>query len=250
MNQSYYNELSNIPTPTQEEQLALVLKAKAGDSNAFNQLIEGNLRLVVYHAKKYQSYLPEGSAITIDDLISEGNIGLIQAVEKYEPTHGTHLSYFAGVNIKRHIVDLLINKANTIRIPHRKFKTLTKISKSINQMLQTEGEFNPDDLEGMYTKAEIDFYFSRPQTIQLPNGYELSDEEEDENAAEMKEKLRIALKTLKPRERKVITEYYGIDTDKRKLTDIAKDLGITKARASNIHIQILNKIESLIISVN
>lgn len=242
MNQSYYNELSNIPTLTQEEQLALVLKAKAGDSNAFNQLIEGNLRLVVYHAKKYQSYLPEGSAITVDDLISEGNIGLIQAVKKYEPTHGTHLSYFAGVNIKRHIVDLLINNANTIRIPYRKFKTLTKISKTINQMLQTKGEVNPDDLEGMYTKTEIDFYFSRPQTIQLPDGYELPVEDEDENAAEMNEKLRMALKTLKPRERKIITEYYGIDTDKRKLTDIAKELGITKGGVSNIHIQVLNKL--------
>jgi len=243
----YFNDLTNIPTLTQEEQLALIPKAKAGDDKAFHQLIEGNLKLVIYHAKKYGSYLPKDSAITIDDLISEGNIGLIESIQKFELGKGTHLSYYAGVNIKRHIVDLLIANANTIKIPYRKFKKLNDISKTINQMLQTTGDINQDALEELYSPAELEMFYSKPEMVQVDDGNNLFASDEDENALEMIEKLDFVLKYLKPRERKIITEYYGIGTSKRMLTDIAKELKISKGRASNIHVNVLNIIYNILI---
>lgn len=234
----YYNDLGKLSMLTQDEQSALVREAKAGDRKSFNKLVEGNLRLVVFHAKKYESYLPINSAITIDDLISEGNIGLIKAINKYELGHNTHLSYFAGVAIKRAIIDLLIANAETIKIPYKKFRSLTKISNTINEMLQTTGEINYNDLERLYSESEIEFYNNRPVKTEI-NESDNYFRESNENESELLERLELLLKTLTLREAKIIREYYGINAPKKTLTLIAKELGISKARVSNVHKLIL-----------
>lgn len=240
----YFTDLSNYPTISQDEQLALLIEAKAGDNKALNKLIECNLRLVVHHAKKLENFLPENSALTIEDLISEGNIALIEAVNKYEIGQGTHLSYFAGVNIKRYIIQLILNNASIIKLPHHKQRQLREIEKIIDNKKQVFG--HDIDIEDVLTPAQYKLYNRNPK-VNITGEKELElnlfDEEID---TEITDKLKMALEKLKPREKKIIKQYYGIDTDRTSIIDIAKNLGVTKARISQIHIKILSKLKMLL----
>ena len=230
MNKIYYNELSNIPQVSNEQLLTLINEAKAGDIQAKTKVVMLHLKLVVHYANQFKKYLPEYSSITVDDLINEGNIGLLESIDKYDPEQETKLSYFAGVQIKRKIIDCLIYHQSTIRMPYHKQKQLLEKSKMLDKMMKSGGE--------------IEETIDKPTKILLPDFYEFEDKtDDDENASEMMEKLEIGLKYLKSRERKIISEYFGIDTEKKTLSKIGEELNITKARVWDIKRQAIMKLK-------
>ncbi len=228
MNQTYYNELNNIPTLTKKEQLALIIKAKAGDNKAREQLINTNLKLVVHYAKKFNKYLPNDGALTEDDLICEGNIALIKAVEEYIPDSGTTFSYFAGVVIKRKIISFIISNNGNIKLPQRKMKELLKQAKNAasNEIEQSAG--------GEYIV---------PTKVQLPEYFEFrANENDDENTSEMWESIELALKSLKPREREIIEYYHQLNGEKKTHTQMAEMYGISNIRVGQIYKRGIEKI--------
>lgn len=228
MNSIYYNELSNIPTLTKEEQLALVIEAKAGDNRAKEQLINANLRLVVHLAKKFQKYLSnDGTAITLDDLISEGNVALTKAINDYHPESGTTLTYFAGVVIKRQIISFIISNNSSMKLPQKKMKELLKQSRNADS---DEFEQSPGEEYNIPKKIAIPEYFEFPD-----------DNSDDENTLEMWEKIEMALNLLKPREKEIITYYHQLNGERKTQTEMAEIYGISKQRVGQIINQAIKK---------
>ncbi|MGQ2984873.1 sigma-70 family RNA polymerase sigma factor [Flavobacterium sp.] len=219
MNQTYFKEVGAIKALTREEQNALVVRAKAGDERAKERLISSHLRLVIHYAKGLEKYLAKNGSLTIDDLICEGNIALIDAVNHHNPSSGATLSYFAGVVIKRRIMSFISNNNSSIRIPERKLKELLKHDK-----LEDSPNFEQEPRENKY---------HLPTKVNL---FEFEDNnEDDENNKEMWEKIHLALKTLKAREREIIEMYYGLnDHIKRTQFEISTRLGLSKVRVGQI----------------
>lgn len=234
MNKIYYNELSNIPTLSKEEQLALIIKAKAGDNKAREQLINANLRLVVHHAKKFEKYIIGNDTITVDDLIMEGNFGLMESIDKYEPEHGTALSYFAGVQIKRRMVDFIMANKTTIRIPQRKQLELAKMAKELER----------SNKSGENTETQ-NYYL--PSKIDLPENFDFIDSLNDnENTSEMWEKIEFALKTLEPREREIIEYCHQLNGEKKTHTQMAEIYGISNIRVGQIYKRAVKRVNEII----
>lgn len=229
MNQTYFKEVGTFKALTKEEQNALVVRAKAGDSNAKDKLISSHLKLVVHYAKGLEKYLAKDGTLTVDDLICEGNIALIEAINSYNPSSGTTLSYFAGVVIKRKILSFISNNNSSIRIPERKLNELLKQVK-----LEESSDFEQEPRESKY---------HLPQRVNL---FEFEDNnEDDENTKEMWEKVESALKTLKPREKQIIEMYYGLnDTPRKTQEQIGKEFNLSKGRVNQILQGALNKIRS------
>lgn len=232
MNSIYYKDLSHIPTLSKEEQLALVIEARAGDNKAKEELINTNLKLVVHYAKKFNKYLSNDSALTIDDLICEGNIALIKAIDEYIPDSGTTLSYFAGVIIKRKLISFIISNNGAMKLPQRKMKELLKQSKNAEL----------DDLEQSAGEE-----YNIPTKVQLPDYFEFpANDNDDENTSEMWEKIELALKTLKPRERKIIECYHQINGIKKTHVQLAEINGISNTRIGQIYKSAIKKIKCIV----
>jgi len=228
MNQIYYNELSIIPSLTREEQLDLVSKAKAGDNTSRERLINSHLKLVVHYAKQMEKFLTPDGTLTIDDLIGEGNIALIDAIKGYKPDSGTTLSYFAGVVVKRRITSFILQNSSAIRTPERKMKALLKLAKEQESVGLDE------------SAGEIQI----PSKVIFPDFIEtITDENDNEDISEMLDKIQAALKLLKPREKEIIEYYFGINEKvKKSQVQIASDIGITKSRVNQIITSTIDKI--------
>lgn len=221
MNQVYFNELSNIPTLSKEEQLALVSKANAGDNISREKLINSHLKLVVHYAKQMEKYLTPDGTLTIDDLIGEGNIALIEAINGYNLESGTTLSYFAGLVIKRRITTLILQNNSAIRMPERKMKALLKLAK----------EQEPSD--SIDRAGEVQYI---PSKINIPDYLDtLTDDNDNDSIQEMWDNIQIALKTLRPREKEILEHYYGINGKERKTqVQMANDKGVSKTRINQL----------------
>lgn len=232
MNSIYYDELSHIPALSKEEQLALVIKAKAGDNKAKEQLINSNLKLVVHYAKKFNKYLPTDGALTEDDLISEGNIALIKAVNEYQTNSGATLSYYAGVVIKRAIISFIIANNSSIKLPQRKMKELLKQARNAG-------------LDGNNESAGKEYNI--PKKIAIPDYFEFPDNtNDDENAIEMWETIEIALKSLKPREKEIIEYYHQLKGEKLTHVQLAEKYNISKSRVGQIYKAAIKKIRIIL----
>lgn len=223
MNKIYYNELSEIPTLSKEEQLALVIKVKAGDNKAREKLINANLRLVVHHAKKFEKHILGNDTITVDDLIMEGNFGLMESIDRYEPEHGATLSYFAGVQIKRRMVDFIMANKTTIRIPQRKQLELAKMAKEL-ETVNKSGEST--EMHNQYLPSKTD----------LPENFDfISSLNDNETNFEMWEKIEFALKTLEPRKREIIEYYHQLNGENKNHTQMAEIYEISNTRVGQIY---------------
>lgn len=253
----YLKEMGKIPLLTTEEELDIAQRIADGDEIAREKLAEANLRLVVSIAKRYV-----GRGMLFLDLIQEGNLGLIKAVEKFDHTKGYKFSTYATWWIRQAITRAIADQARTIRIPVHMVETINKLSRVKRQLLQELGrDPQPDEIamEMGVTEdkvREIMKIAQDPVSLETPIG-----EEEDSHLGDfipddgmpapmdaaasmlLKEQLMDVLNTLTPREEKVLRLRFGIDDGRqRTLEEVGKEFNVTRERIRQIEAKALRKL--------
>ena len=256
----YLKEIGRVPLLTADEEtdLARRLADNPHDEGARQRLAEANLRLVVSIAKKYV-----GRGMQFLDLIQEGNMGLLKAVDKFDYTKGFKFSTYATWWIRQAITRALADQARTIRIPVHMVESITKVKKVSSQILHETGqEASPEEiarkLEMPVEKVlEIMRIAQDPVSLETPVGEEedshLGDFIPDDQApspdeaasnAMLKEQLNEVLSTLTDREAKVMRMRYGLENGRQQtLEDVGKALGVTRERIRQIEAKALRKLK-------
>lgn len=253
----YLKEIGKVPLLSMEEEIELAEKMAKGDEYARKRLAESNLRLVVSIAKKYV-----GRGMLLLDLIQEGNMGLIKAVEKFDYTKGYKFSTYATWWIRQAITRAIADQARTIRVPVHMVETINKLIRVKRQLLQQLGrEATPEEIAReidlpVERIAEIEKISQEPISIDTPIGEEedshLGDFIPDDDApapAEsaaftlLKEQLVDVLGTLTPREEKVLKLRFGLDDGRaRTLEEVGKVFNVTRERIRQIEAKALRKL--------
>ena len=253
----YLKEIGKVPLLTAEEEIELAIRMNEGDEEAKRRMAEANLRLVVSIAKRYV-----GRGMLFLDLIQEGNLGLIKAVEKFDYTKGYKFSTYATWWIRQAITRAIADQARTIRIPVHMVETINKVIRVSRQLLQELGH-DPSAEEiaeemGMPVEKVRDILkiAQEPVSLETPIGEEedshLGDFIPDEDASEpseaasfslLKEQLMEVLDTLTPREKKVLELRFGIvDGRTRTLEEVGKEFNVTRERIRQIEAKALRKL--------
>ena len=253
----YLREIGQVPLLRHEEEVEYAKRAFEGDEEASKILIEANLRLVVSIAKKHTN-----RGLKLLDLIQEGNIGLMKAVEKFEYTKGYKFSTYATWWIRQAITRAIADQGRTIRIPVHMIETINKIKKESRIYLQETGkDATPEILaERLGMEAEkikaIQEMNQEPISLETPVGSEedseLGDFVEDQkttspyeatNRSILREELNSVLKTLSSREEKVLRYRYGLDDSSPKtLEEVGKIFNVTRERIRQIEVKALRKL--------
>ena len=255
----FLKDIGRIPLLSADEETELAKRMSEGDEYAKNKLTEANLRLVVAIAKRYV-----GRGMQLLDLIQEGNLGLMKAVEKFDYTKGFRFSTYATWWIRQAITRAIADQARTIRIPVHMVETINKLARTTRILVQKLGrDPTPEELA-----AEMDLPVERvmeiqrisqdPVSLEMPVGEEedshLGDFLEDEKskapqdfaeAGMLREQLAAVLNTLTPREEMVIRLRYGLDdAHPRTLEDVGKEFGVTRERIRQIEAKALRKLRN------
>ena len=254
----YLKDIGKVPLLTSEEEIEYAKRMADGDEYARKKLSEANLRLVVSIAKKYVGR----TSMQFLDLIQEGNLGLLKAVEKFDYTKGFRFSTYATWWIRQSITRAIADQARTIRIPVHMVETINKLIRVSRQLLQTLGR-DPTAQEiaekmgiSEARVCEIQKIAQDPVSLENPVGEEedskIGDFVEDEtikspveNASQLilKEQLMAAIDTLTPREQKVIRLRYGLDdSHPRTLEEVGKEFDVTRERIRQIEAKALRKL--------
>ena len=253
----YLREIGKIPLLTFDEELDLAKKILDGDEEAKQKLAESNLRLVVSIAKKYV-----GRGMLFLDLIQEGNMGLIKAVEKFDYTKGFKFSTYATWWIRQAITRAIADQARTIRIPVHMVETINKLIRTSRNLLQQLGrEPSPEEIAQemeipVEKVVEIQKIAQDPVSLETPIGEEedshLGDFIQDEDSPAphdaasytlLKEQLEEVMNTLTPREAKVLKLRFGLEDGKsRTLEEVGREFNVTRERIRQIEAKALRKL--------
>ncbi|MBD8923807.1 RNA polymerase sigma factor RpoD [bacterium] len=253
----YLREIGRIPLLTYDEELELAKKILEGDEDAKQKLAESNLRLVVSIAKKYV-----GRGMLFLDLIQEGNMGLIKAVEKFDYTKGFKFSTYATWWIRQAITRAIADQARTIRIPVHMVETINKLIRTSRHLLQQLGrEPSPEEIAAemeipVEKVTEIQKIAQDPVSLETPIGEEedshLGDFIQDEDSPAphdaasytmLREQLEEVMNTLTPREAKVLKLRFGLEDGKsRTLEEVGKEFNVTRERIRQIEAKALRKL--------
>ena len=253
----YLKEIGKVPLLTADEEKELAMQMEAGDMNAKKRLAEANLRLVVSIAKRYV-----GRGMLFLDLIQEGNLGLIKAVEKFDYRKGYKFSTYATWWIRQAITRAIADQARTIRIPVHMVETINKLIRVQRQLLQELGrEPYPEEIAvkmnlPVERVRDIQKISQEPVSLETPIGEEedshLGDFIQDDNVpvpAEaaaftlLKEQLVEVLGTLTEREQKVLCLRFGLDDGRaRTLEEVGKEFDVTRERIRQIEAKALRKL--------
>ena len=253
----YLKEIGKVPLLTAEEEVDLAQTMEAGDEEAKKRLAEANLRLVVSIAKRYV-----GRGMLFLDLIQEGNLGLIKAVEKFDYRKGYKFSTYATWWIRQAITRAIADQARTIRIPVHMVETINKLIRVSRQLLQELGrEPTPEEISKEMNMSvervrEILKISQEPVSLETPIGEEedshLGDFIRDDNApipadaaafTMLKEQLEEVLDTLTEREQKVLRLRFGLDDGRaRTLEEVGREFNVTRERIRQIEAKALRKL--------
>ena len=253
----YLKEIGKVPLLSAEEEIELAKRMELGDQEAKKRLAEANLRLVVSIAKRYV-----GRGMLFLDLIQEGNLGLIKAVEKFEYRKGYKFSTYATWWIRQAITRAIADQARTIRIPVHMVETINKLIRVSRQLLQELGrEPTPEEIAKemdmpVERVREILKISQEPVSLETPIGEEedshLGDFIQDDNVPVpadaaaftlLKEQLEEVLGTLTEREQKVLTLRFGLEDGRaRTLEEVGKEFNVTRERIRQIEAKALRKL--------
>ena len=253
----YLKDIGRVPLLTPEEETEIARRILEGDEKASQRLVEANLRLVVSIAKRYL-----GRGMQFLDLIQEGNLGLMKAVEKFDHTKGFKFSTYATWWIRQAITRAIADQARTIRIPVHMGETINKIKKASSQLLHENGHEPTIEELSEYLNIPIDKIkeamraSQEPVSLETPIGEEedshLGDFIPDDSAVTpqdaasqlmLKEQLSAVLSTLTPREEKVIRLRFGLDDGRpRTLEEVGEVFAVTRERIRQIEAKALRKL--------
>jgi len=260
--QSYLNEISKYKAYPREEEHELAIKANNGDKAALDKLIQANLKFVVKIATRYQN-----RGLSLSELISEGNIGLIKAIEKFDPSKDIKLISYAIWWIKQRIMQAVSEKSSMIRVPLGKSSQANKLKAVSDRIFATTGH-SPSDSElseimEMDEKMIDQLRSNLKDTVSIDDlasssgnqEMNLSENLEDKEALNpqslyyrerQQQKLNNAINHLESREAKIIRNYYGINTHQqaRNFAQIAEEMGLSRERVRQIQKEALKKIMS------
>jgi RNA polymerase primary sigma factor len=257
----YIRNIMQTPLLTREEEIKLARRIRRGDKAAREHMIKANLRLVVKIAREYEDY-----GLPLLDLINEGNMGLMRAVEKFDPTKGAKLSTYAAWWIKQSIKRGLANQGKTIRLPVHLVDKISRMRKTAHR-LQDEIGREPTDAElaeelGI-SESRVTLMRSaaiRPASLDAKIGDDdssslgelIPDQTARDAYEELENKTRAALlrdllKTLDRRELTILRSRFGLDgTDERTLEDVGEEFGVTRERIRQLQNGALNKLRKQI----
>ena len=253
----YLKDIGKVPLLSAEEEIELAKRMEAGDEMAKKKLAESNLRLVVSIAKRYV-----GRGMLFLDLIQEGNMGLIKAVEKFDYTKGYKFSTYATWWIRQAITRAIADQARTIRIPVHMVETINKLIRTSRHLLQQLGrEPSPEEIAKemeipVEKVIEIQKIAQDPVSLETPVGEEddshLGDFIQDDDSLApqdaaaytlLREQLEEIMKTLTPREAKVLKLRFGLEDGKaRTLEEVGREFKVTRERIRQIEAKALRKL--------
>ena len=257
----YLREIGQVKLLTPQEEIDLAAKIKKGDKKAREQMIKANLRLVVKIARDY-----EGIGLPLLDLISEGNIGLMKAVERFDPAKGGKLSTYGSWWIKQSIKRALANQSKTIRLPVHLVDKISKMRRTAMRLQEELGREPTDEELGeelgitASRVAQMRMAAVRPASLDAPIGDEdsnnfaevVQDESADTPYEQLEEKtvtrmLQEMVKTLDPREATILRARFGLDGGPQKtLEEVGQKFGVTRERVRQIQNIALKKLRKMI----
>lgn len=246
----YLTEIARIDKISPEEEVSLTKLIKEGDQSALDQLVKANLRFVVSVAKQYQN-----NGLTLNDLINEGNVGLLKAAKRFDETRGFKFITFAVWWIRQAILTAIIENSRMIRLPYNKFHSQKQINDAFQTFMQKfEREPSPEELSEIFSMKPEDVYSilqssNRHVSLDSPidgtdGGFEIIDTIGDTSIDSpdldlmknsMKEELKFGMIHLSPRESEILTVLYGLDGGiPKSIDEVAILFGISPERTRQV----------------
>ena len=253
--EEYLRDISRLEMVSPEEEMELACRIKAGDDAAFNRLVEANLRFVVSVAKQYQN-----RGMELMDLVAEGNIGLMKAALKFDPSRGFKFISYAVWWIRQQIVQALSEQLRTIRLPLNQILVINKIARASSEFLQdnerepTDAELaelldiRPDKLSASNVSTlSLDFPIGDDENQTLvdvipDNSFPRTDSELD--AESLRNDLSSAMRVLNSRERSILELNFGLGCQPLSLEEIGEKLELTRERVRQLKMKALQKLSS------
>ena len=245
--EKYLQEIGKVDLVTAEEEVTLAQKIKQGDQLALEKLVKANLRFVVSVAKQYQH-----NGLSLNDLINEGNVGLVKAAQKFDETKGFKFISYAVWWIRQSIMQALAEQSRLVRLPLNKVGSLSKINRAFEELAEVL-ELAPEEIKNTLSVSSrhvsVDAPFDDGENSSLLDVLENRDTERTDEKLDYSHSLKVeterTLATLTERERDVIKLFFGIGVPyAMTLEDIGEEFGLTRERVRQIKDNAINKLRS------